>query len=306
LVSHARATNTRIITANQALTLVGNCYFGADIEQIRTAIAAGKRQEAIRRKMLLPGVIWAGDFAERRAEALGAPSGIICADLDHLNERLAEVRAAVVADAHTLAAFVSPSGRGLKILYRFDPTWQHLWAFAAASYLLRQKFGVEADRSCKDPARLCFLSADAELFVNELAVALPAPDLPFQPLAWKRPPIPGDPERFGTSSVRRVPSWNSLARAKALILIPTVAKSLYPDWVLAKSCTSPFRVDHKPSFSVYDGGRRWYDHGTGEGGDVVDFISRALGQTTSESARFLIWMAATGAFDDGDASGGRP
>lgn len=38
---------------------------------------------------------------------------------------------------------------------------------------------------------------------------------------------------------------------------------------------SPFRPDKHPSFTIYDSGRRWKDHATGEGGDVIDFIAKA-------------------------------
>ena len=58
-----------------------------------------------------------------------------------------------------------------------------------------------------------------------------------------------------------------------------------------RSCRSPFREDRHPSFSVFDGGLRWKDHGTGEGGDTVDFIAKAKGCTKSEAARVLIAMA---------------
>lgn len=42
------------------------------------------------------------------------------------------------------------------------------------------------------------------------------------------------------------------------------------------SCKSPFRDDKKPSFSVFDGGRKWKDHATGDGGDIIEFLKFAL------------------------------
>lgn len=44
-----------------------------------------------------------------------------------------------------------------------------------------------------------------------------------------------------------------------------------------RSCISPFRQEDKPSFSVYMGKdcERWFDHGTGMKGDVVDFWALA-------------------------------
>lgn len=59
-----------------------------------------------------------------------------------------------------------------------------------------------------------------------------------------------------------------------------------------KTCRSPFPGDHKhgdanPSFSVYDGGRRWKDFATGEGGDLFDFIRKARGCDVAEAIRFV-------------------
>jgi hypothetical protein len=39
---------------------------------------------------------------------------------------------------------------------------------------------------------------------------------------------------------------------------------------------SPFRDERKPSFSIHSNGTAWKDHGTGEGGDVIEFIRMAL------------------------------
>jgi hypothetical protein len=43
------------------------------------------------------------------------------------------------------------------------------------------------------------------------------------------------------------------------------------------SCRSPFRDDHSPSFTIFDDGKAWKDHATGDGGDVVEFIRHAIG-----------------------------
>lgn len=45
----------------------------------------------------------------------------------------------------------------------------------------------------------------------------------------------------------------------------------------SRDCLSPFRDDNRPSFSVYSekGWERWWDHGTAQGGDVVDLWAKA-------------------------------
>ena len=68
----------------------------------------------------------------------------------------------------------------------------------------------------------------------------------------------------------------------------------------AKCCRTPWREDRRPSFSVFDESRRWHDHSTGQGGDVVDFVKEAAQLTTTEAVR---WCAAhAGLRTDGSAA----
>lgn len=69
---------------------------------------------------------------------------------------------------------------------------------------------------------------------------------------------------------------DTLALAKERLRIPELWRLLGLPGEAAKSCRSPLRADDtNPSFSVFDGGLRWKDHGTGEHGDAVDFLARA-------------------------------
>lgn len=56
-------------------------------------------------------------------------------------------------------------------------------------------------------------------------------------------------------------------------------------------CRSPFRPDKHPSFSIYDGGQRWKDQASGEGGDVIDFIARAEGRERRDAIHRFLEMA---------------
>lgn len=66
-----------------------------------------------------------------------------------------------------------------------------------------------------------------------------------------------------------------LQAAKERLLIPQLWLRLGLPGQPSPSCRSPFRADRNPSFSIYDGGRRWMDHATGEKGDVIDFLAHA-------------------------------
>ena len=56
---------------------------------------------------------------------------------------------------------------------------------------------------------------------------------------------------------------------------------------------SPFRKDNNPSFSVWHNGERWKfkDHGTGESGDEVGFVAKAVDCDEREAAKKFIELA---------------
>ena len=59
-------------------------------------------------------------------------------------------------------------------------------------------------------------------------------------------------------------------------------------------CRSPFREDRKPSFWIPDkrgSTHYWQDYGTGESGDRVDFVAKALNVSRSEACKEIIRMA---------------
>ena len=86
----------------------------------------------------------------------------------------------------------------------------------------------------------------------------------------------------------------SIDEAKAKLDIPTVAARCFPNWKPALSCHSPWREDRNPSFSVFDQGRKWKDHSTGDHGDAVDFLGKALDIPAQEAIRRFVEMAGGG------------
>lgn len=67
------------------------------------------------------------------------------------------------------------------------------------------------------------------------------------------------------------------AEARAAYNIPGAWAMLQLPGEPNARCRSPFREDRNPSFSIFDNGRAWKDHATGEGGDLIEFIRTALG-----------------------------
>ena len=66
----------------------------------------------------------------------------------------------------------------------------------------------------------------------------------------------------------------------------------------ARCCRIPWaEKDRRPSFSVFQDGRRWFNHRDGTGGDVLDFVKEATGMSTADAVR---WCAARAGLRGGD------
>lgn len=78
---------------------------------------------------------------------------------------------------------------------------------------------------------------------------------------------------------------------KERLRIPEVWQVLGLEGQPSAKCRSPFRPDRTPSFSIFDGGRRWKDFGTGQSGDVIDFIATARQLSTAQALRQFLEMA---------------
>jgi hypothetical protein len=148
--------------------------FPNDLKKAKESIAELKRA--------LPGVLWSGTFTERKNSALIQHSGLLCADLDDLGDSLEDVHTTLRRSPHIRALFISPTATGLKAVFcvHADAS-KHLASFRAIEKHVQELAGVQIDESCKDPARLCFMSYDPELFYNPGAKEiepLPEPERP--------------------------------------------------------------------------------------------------------------------------------
>ena len=70
---------------------------------------------------------------------------------------------------------------------------------------------------------------------------------------------------------------NLFQQARETLTIPQAWQMLGLQGEPKASCKSPWRDERTPSFSIYDNGRKFKDHGEQIGGDVVEFIRYTLG-----------------------------
>jgi hypothetical protein len=136
-------------------------------------------------KLQLPAVLWSGTFesaAAPVAEKLIQHSGLLCADLDGLGKTLHEVRVKLLESPHLWTVFLSPSGDGLKAIFRVPADKnKHKASFRAVEKHVRELTGVQIDESCSDVGRLCFLSHDPDAYTIDGAVELPPLEEPGEP-----------------------------------------------------------------------------------------------------------------------------
>jgi len=130
------------------------------VEEIRNSLDKAK-SDAL--KQQLPAVTFAGTFLKRGDGNLIQHSGFIVLDFDKLDD-VGEKMAQMAEFPHTFAAWVSPSGNGVKALIKIADGAKHYEHFDA----LCEHF-PELDKSGRNLERLCFESYDPHMFRNPSA-----------------------------------------------------------------------------------------------------------------------------------------
>lgn len=197
MVGNAASTETRDAVAGEIVRCIRSGKWRQPVQRIRETFnrvlkEAGDVRAAKRAvdplKKRLPGVLWSGRFSSRgkpAGEKLLAHAGLLCADLDNLGQRLAEVRGKLATSPHLFALFTSPTGTGLKVVFAVPAEVAlHAASFRAIEQHVRDLTGESVDPSCKDLGRLCFVSYDPDAVLNTSAAELrPLSEAPEAPPA---------------------------------------------------------------------------------------------------------------------------
>ena len=188
LISLGSATSNRIdghTTPAEAVADIQRGKWAKEVAAVRSATG----DTAGNLKTLLPAILWAGKFNARKNDGIEKFSGFLCADIDKVPERIAELHDTAHSDPHAAAAFVSPSGTGIKIVFRVpvaSDASQHRQNFDAVRRHVAGIYSAKVDEAAKDIARLCFVSHDAAAFFKADAVPL---EVNSQDVAPKRPEV---------------------------------------------------------------------------------------------------------------------
>lgn len=116
-------------------------------------------------------------------------------DIDDLNGKsLDTLVARVKADPHTFLAYVTLSGRGLRVVARVEPAPTDARTFARAWQTVNDYYsrllGVKVDAQCKNATRMSVLCHDPEVCYRPEAEALAVePEAPARPRASRGRPV---------------------------------------------------------------------------------------------------------------------
>lgn len=148
--------------------------FGLKRKTIRARTLATKNKNAYRKfkGRQLPAFTPAGVFSRRNRKGLVSHSGLLVLDYDGIEtENLAHIKALATEVTHTAAAFISPSGNGIKVLVVVDPKPtngnSHTAAWRAAAACYDEALSAAADSSGKDLPRLTLLAHDPSAYLAE-------------------------------------------------------------------------------------------------------------------------------------------
>lgn len=173
----------------------------------RYALSVGDKQSARRYKdMMLSFGIAAHFEGGRRYEHITAFTGLSLVDIDHIApEDMERVLTLVHADEHTLLAYVTMSGHGLRVLFRYEMVGgdgmitkeQYKQVFLHGNEYYSNLLGIAYDAQCKNPNRISTIAYDENLYYNPEAT-------PFIVTIEEKKPV-GRP-RGGKSEKGRVKS----------------------------------------------------------------------------------------------------
>lgn len=110
------------------------------------------------------------EYDSYRSDAsLSEHSGLCVIDLDKLgsDDDVQRWKEHFKTDKHVYSVFISPSGDGLKVLYRIEPDIKMHRNFYRAIIRDLRSLGLDVDTTSINESRVCYISYDPEIYVNE-------------------------------------------------------------------------------------------------------------------------------------------
>ena len=196
--SATASTATATTTLSDLIDAIRSDEFAAKIARLRSTLAAGDDDGYAVAKKDLQAVSISGTADGKRAKAIEegrfSHSGLLQLDFDaadNVGWTVEEIVEILQAEPRIVAAFVSPSGHGVKGIARIPVCKtkdEHVAAFAAARNHFRAH-NLTIDEACKDPVRLMFVSHDPGAWLDLDRTAVFEPDKKSDTKTAKKPAI---------------------------------------------------------------------------------------------------------------------
>ena len=161
-------SNNRTVEVQKVLEQIKKGFWKKQIEDIQYQVNSGNTKQANELKLKLPAFTISATYnGKRKKENVESYSGLLHLDYDKL-DNIQDIKSKIISNPYTYAVFVSPSGKGLKVLVKCDNDLStHTYAFNALRSYYDNLLDVESDKSVKDVLRLCFVSYDSDMYLNE-------------------------------------------------------------------------------------------------------------------------------------------
>ena len=163
-----KALQFKKVEVQKVLQQIQKGHWEKKINDIRYHLKNGNENEAAKIKSNLPCITISATFKERRKkDYIDSYTGLLHLDYDKL-ENAEEVKTNLISIPYTYSAFISPSGNGVKVLVKSDNAMSsHEVAFNSLREYYDKIVSVKSDSHVKDITRLCYMSYDPDLYLNE-------------------------------------------------------------------------------------------------------------------------------------------
>ena len=149
------------------LAILDRIKNGANKELVKKIRKETRKAERNELKKQLPAICFSGIFTKRSDSSIQEHSGLICLDFDGYEKKkdMLQDKEQMTRDNFVYSVFISPSGRGLKVLVKIpQDTDNHVNYFNS----LKNHFdNPHFDITCKNLSRVCYESYDALIYLNE-------------------------------------------------------------------------------------------------------------------------------------------
>ena len=154
------------ITIRDAYNYIIGHYAKDQTETLRSI--TDKKRAKIYKAANFAYATFSGEFDVRSNNAVKAETGLLCIDFDHIAQ-LEVLFNKLLQDRYfeTALLFRSPSGDGIKWVIEIPTSNLPRQAmFTAVGNYIKQTYGVQIDKACKDVSRACFLPHDPQAYIN--------------------------------------------------------------------------------------------------------------------------------------------